>query len=151
MRIAVISTIALATALPMLAEDSARIYVYAQRDTAARSWRSISCNGVVVAELKRGTFFAINVEPGRYTLLVEQGVPLTVDVRSGEESFVRLDWSYGIDRSPIPVLSKIYDAGAQREMRYLSYVAPKRVHSNQVPKTDPGEPHQPHLHTRDGR
>ena len=149
MRIAVISAIALAAALPTLAENPTRIYVYAQRDTAARSWLSISCNSVVVAELQRGAFFAINVEPGPYMLSVEKGVPLSIDARAGEESFVRLDWSYGIDRPPIPVLSKIYTAGAQREMKYLSYVPAKRVHSNQVPKTDPSEHLQPQLRTRD--
>jgi len=115
MRIAAISAFALATALSMPAQIPARIYVYAQRDTAARSWLPISCNNVVVAELKRGTFFAINVEPGPYSLFVEKGVPLSVDARSGEDSFVRLDWSYGIDRPPIPVLSKMYKDGANEK------------------------------------
>ena len=148
MRIAVIAAVALATALPMPAQNPARIYVYAQRDTAARSWLPISCNSVVVAELKRGRFFAINVEPGPYTLFVEEGLPLSVDARSGEDSFVRLDWDYGIDRPPIPVLSKVYKDGAQREMKYLTYVDARRVHSNQVPKADPGGRLQPQLRKR---
>ncbi len=76
---------------PAAAEDSARIYIYAQRLTAARSWIPISCNGAVAAQLKRGTFFAINVAPGRYTLNVEKGLPAFVDVAAGGEVFVRLD------------------------------------------------------------
>jgi hypothetical protein len=75
-------------------------------------------------------------------------VPLSIDVRSGEESFLRLDWNYGIDRRPIPLFSKVRQTEAQKEMKYLSYIAAKKVHSNQVPKTDPRKPIQPQLRTR---
>jgi hypothetical protein len=129
MRIAAISVVTIATVLTVLAENPARIYVYAQRGTAARAWRQISCNGEVVAELKQGSFFAINVVPGRYIVSVDEGVPISVDVRAGEQVFVRLDWDYGLDRPPIPQLSKVYLAGAQQEIKYLGYVDAKRVHS----------------------
>lgn len=154
MRVTVVVAIALATALTLPADDPARIYlctrrVYSRRDTPARSWLSISCGSVVVAELKQGTFFAINIASGRYTLFVEKGVPVSVDARPGEEYFVRLDWDYGIDRPPVPVLSKVHQTEARGEMRYLDYIGAKRVHSDLVPKTDPREPLVPRLRTRD--
>src|SRR5258708_1052166 len=93
--IAVAAVLTLATAFP--AGDRARIYVYARRDTAARSWLPISCGNAVVAELKQGAFFAINVAPGRYTLSIENGIPVSLDARPDEESFIRLDWNYALD------------------------------------------------------
>jgi hypothetical protein len=149
MRTALAAAITLAAAFPLPADNSARIYVYARRTTAARSWLQISCGSAVVAELKQGVFFAIKVASGRHTLFVENGVPLSIDARSGEEFFVRLDWNYGIGRPPIPMLSKVSQTEARREMKYLSYVGFKRVHSSLVPKTDPSEPVQPKLRTRD--
>jgi hypothetical protein len=149
--ICVVAIAALASALALLAEDTARIYVYAQRDTAARSWIAISCGNAVVAELRRGTFFAINVAPGAYTLFVDNGIPLSIEAHSGEESFVRLDWNYAIDRAPIPALSKVGQSQARKQMKFLSYISAKRIHSDQVPKTDPSPPVQQELHRRDER
>jgi hypothetical protein len=147
----VVPIAALASALALPPQDATRIYVYAQRDTAARSWIAISCGGAVVAELKRGTFFAINVAPAAYTLFVDKGVPLSIDAHPGEESFVRLDWRYGMDRPPIPVLAKVRQSEARKEMKFLSYISAKRVHSSLVPKTDPSPPIQPQLRRRDER
>ena len=96
----VITVIALVAPCFTSADDSGRIYVYAQRETAARSWLPITCGGVVVAQLKRGMLFAINVPPGRHTLSVEAGLPAFVDVHSGEDVFVRLDWNYEVGRAP---------------------------------------------------
>jgi hypothetical protein len=79
------------TWLSLLAADSARVYVYARWETPARSWLPISCDGEVVAKLKQGTLFAIDVTPGRHNLGSDRGVPVFVDVRSGDEVFVRLD------------------------------------------------------------
>ena len=140
-----------ALAATLQADDQARIYVYARRDTAARSWLSISCGNAVVAEIKQGTFFAITLAPGQYTFLSERGVPLSVDPHSGEELFLRLDWNYGVGRPPIPVLSKVRQEEARKEMKYLSYINPKRVHSSLVPKTDPSPPVQPELRRREPR
>src|ERR1700742_3790673 len=89
-------------AATLQADDQARIYVYARRDTAARSWMSISCGNAVVAEIKQGTFFAITLAPGQYTLVSENGIPLPIEARAGEELFLRLDWNYGVGRPPIP-------------------------------------------------
>jgi hypothetical protein len=149
MQFTVMIAVGLATTVALSAGDPARIYVYAQRDTAARSWLPISCGSAVVADLKQGTFFAINLTSGQYELFVKDGVPVSVDVHSGEESFVRLDWEYEIGRPPVPVLVKVGQTEARSEMKYLSYVGAKRVHSSLVPKTDPSSPVQPKLRTRD--
>ncbi len=78
---------ALAAVLP---EPSARIYLYAERPTAARSWLAVSCDGAVAAELKQGMIFAIDVSPGRHALSTEAGVPAPVDVRGARGSPYRV-------------------------------------------------------------
>jgi hypothetical protein len=128
---------------------SARIYVYARRDTAARRWLAISCGNAVVAEIKQGTFFAVDLEPGQYVLSLERGVPIVIDAHSSEASFVRLDWHYGMERAPIPVLSKAPEKQARKEMKFLIYISPRQVHSSLVPRSDPDPPVEPRLHTRD--
>jgi hypothetical protein len=149
--LSVIAAIVLVAPLSTPAENTARIYVYAQRLTSASSWLPISCGDVVVARLKRGTFFAINVDPGRYKLSIENGLPVFVEVRSGEASFVRLDWSFGIGRSPIPVLRTVASMQARKEMMNLSYISSNKVISTSVPKADPGEAPPLRLKSRDAR
>jgi hypothetical protein len=144
----VLVTVFLSTALTAPTEDPTRIYVYARRDTAARSWVSISCDNSIVAEVRQGIFFAIDVEPGKHALSAEGGVPLFVDLAAGKEIFVRLDWNYGIGRPPIALFSPANPADAQREMKYISYVGVKRLHSSLVPKTDPRKEVQPQLRMR---
>jgi hypothetical protein len=148
MRVSAIPAFVLAAALALPAEDFARIYVYARRETAARSWLAVSCGGAVVAELKRGFFFAIRVSPGPYSAGVENGVPLSVEVSKGEEAFVRLDWNYSVGRAAIPVLSKVRPAEAEREMMSLSYIRSGRIHSGNVWKADPRAPRERRLKTR---
>jgi hypothetical protein len=72
---------------------SARIYVYVQAETPARSWFPILCDGTMVAKLKRGRFFAINVAPGRHLLGAKESLPVFVTAESGEDSFVRVEWA----------------------------------------------------------
>lgn len=102
--------------------DLDRIYIYAQRETAARSWRPISCDGAIVAKLKRGTFFAINVSPGRHVISDAKGVPLFVDVIAGRDFFVRLDWQIEVGEPAIPVLSRVNARVARNEMRFVTYI-----------------------------
>jgi hypothetical protein len=146
---ALVAIAAIAMAAP--AEHSARIYVYAQRLTAARSWLPIACGGSAVAELKQGMFFAIDVPPGRHALSTETGVPAFVDVHAGEEAFVRLDWSYQEGRPPVPVLAAVPPDQARKEMMYLSYIDAKRALSPSVPRTDPREPAQLRLKRREAQ
>ena len=131
------------------ADSSGRIYVYAQRDTPARSWLTIACDGKVVAELKRGCFFAVNVSPGRHVLEPQRGVPASIEVRESGEIYVRLDWHYELGQPPVPVLSIVQPEFAAGEIKFLSYADAKRPHSDTVPKTDPRPPVQPRLKTRD--
>ena len=145
---AAVTAIAFVSPSSTRAENSGQIYVYAERLTAARSWLPISCDGAVVASLKRGTLFAINATPGRHTLSTVTGVPAFVEVRSDEKTFVRLDWNFEVGRSPIPVLSAVRPDQALKEMKYLSYIHAGRVFSGSVPKSDPREPDEPRLKSR---
>ncbi len=143
-----IAIIALVTLMPLPsagAKGLARIYVYAQLETPAGSWIPISCDGTVVAKLKRGRFFAVNVAPGRHMLSDEKGVPVFVGARSGEESFVRFDWHIEVDKPVISVLQVVPPPQARNEMRYLVYIDAGKVLSRSVSKADPREPPQPRL------
>ena len=146
--LAALASAVLFTAAPA---NTGTIYVYAQRLTAARSWIPITCGGAVVAELKRGKLFAIELRPGRYTLAPASGTPLVVKLRSGEESFIRLDWIYDAGQRPVPVLSIMRPEQARREMKYLSYIDANKVRSGTVPKTDPRPPEPLQFKKRDGR
>ncbi|QOY88398.1 hypothetical protein [Paludibaculum fermentans] len=141
----------LAASLPGLAEDPARVYVYARRETEARSWIAVSCGGSVAAEVKQGHFFALTLAPGRYLLSVENGVPLALDAATGKDSYVRLDWQYQVGRPPIAALSKAGPEDARREMQYLAYVPSKRLHSSLAARSDPRAPVQPRWKNRAGQ
>ena len=110
----------LLTSFSALAAGSGRIFIYAQRSTAAHSWLTITCDDTVLAKIRRGFFFAFDVPPGRHTLSVEHGVPAIIDVRSNVESYVRLDWEMEVGRAPVPVLSTVAPPSARAEMRFLS-------------------------------
>ena len=144
----VIPMVAWAAASSQPVAANGRIYVYELRPSAGRSWRPILCGGVEAAELKEGMFFAINVPAGRHTVRTESGVPASVDVHSGEEVFVRLDWSYQAGRAPIAELHVVPPERARKEMRYLSYIGAKKVHSPSVPAADPRERTPARLKTR---
>lgn len=130
-------TVAYLTAGSATGQEPARIYVYAQRQSAAKSWISISCDGIAAAKLKRGALFAIAVAGGRHSLSLEHGVPITIEVRPGEDKFLRLDWSYKAGSASIPVLDAVRPERARGEMRFLSYIKSAKVQSDRVIKTDP--------------
>jgi hypothetical protein len=75
-------------------------------------------------------------------LSTEAGVPAFVDVRSGEDFFVRLDWNSEVGRPAIPVLQTVPPDLARKEMRFLSYINANKVLASPVSKTDPREPPQ---------
>jgi hypothetical protein len=129
--------------------NAARVFVYSQRETPARSWLPVVCDGVSVADLKRGFFFVVNVSAGRHSLSLLDGVPVSVEIHSGDEAFVRLDWHYDVRRAPIPILAVISAERAANEMRFLSYIDAKRIHSTTVPSSDPRPTVQPQLKTRE--
>ncbi len=133
---------------PAPAEEPEHIYVYAIQLTPAHSWLPISCGGVVAAELKRGRFFAIDAPPGRYTLTPRNGVPSPVEVRPGEDAFVRLDWRMESGRPAIPVLAAVSPDLARRQMNWLTYIDVKRIFSSAVPRSDPRRPAELRLKRR---
>jgi hypothetical protein len=139
----------LLSSFPALAADSGRIYIYAQRSTAAHSWLAIACDDVVLAKVKRGFFFAFDAPPGHHTLSVKNGVPAIVDVRSNVDSYLRLDWSMEVGRPPVPVLSTIAPPSARSEMRFLSYVDSRHIDAASVLRTDPRPPETNELLKRD--
>jgi hypothetical protein len=110
---------------------------------------TIVCDGERIAEVKRGLFFAVNVRPGRHSLSLAEGVPISIEVRSGAQAFVRLDWNHDVRRPPIPALTSVVEQRAMREMRFLTYVDSKRIHSTVVPGVDPRPPENPQLRTRE--
>lgn len=130
-------------------QDLARIYVYSQQETPARSWLLITCDGTPVAKIKRGRFFAINVAAGHHFLSSSKGVPLSVDVPRGGESFVRLGWQIDIGEPPILVFETVPPPVARNEMRFVVYIDSKRVMSSSVSKTNPRPPPEPRLKRRD--
>jgi hypothetical protein len=138
----------LAILIPLFAEGPARIYVYAQRPSAARSWIPISCDNAMVARLRQGTFFAVNVAPGKHVLSTDSGVPTVVELRPGEDVFVRLDWHMEIGRRAIPALAAVKPERAQQEMTYLSYIDAGKVLAASVPKSDPRRIPEPQLKKR---
>lgn len=151
MYIAITAVVVTLMSLPAArGEGLARIYVYEQMETPASSWIPISCDGIIVAKLKRGKLFAVNVAPGRHMVSDEKGIPVFVDVRSGEESFVRLDWHIEVDKPVISVLQLVAPPQARNEMKYLVYIDAGKVLSRSVPKRDPREISQPHLMRRSG-
>lgn len=150
-RLKALAGLLLAASLPGLAEDTGRVYIYARRETEARSWIAVSCGGAVAAEVKQGHFFAMILAPGRYSLSVENGVPLAIDSAAGEDSYIRLDWHYQVGRPPIAALSKVRPDEALREMKFLAYVPSKRLRSSLAARSDPRAPVQPRLKSRAGQ
>lgn len=130
-------------------QDLARIYVYSQRETPARSWLPIMCDGTPVAKIKRGTFFAINVAAGHHVLSSSKGVPLSIDVPGGGESFVRLGWQIDVGEPPTLVFDNVPAAVARNEMRFVVYIDSKEAMSSSVSKTNPRPPPERHLKRRD--
>jgi hypothetical protein len=124
-------------------KELARIYVYIQTDTPARSWFPVLCDRTAVAKLKRGRFFAVEVAPGRHMLSDEKGVPVFVDAEPGEEAFVRLGWRTGDVGGPVlPVWQVVPPDTARRDMIYLVYIDGSKVLSDSVSKSDPRGPPQ---------
>ena len=114
-----------------------RVFVYSQRESPARTWTRVGCDGENIAEIKRGFFFAISLPSGSHVLSLTDGIPVSVEVRPGVDIFVRVDWNYDVRRSPIPVLSRVAEQRATQEMRFLSYVGANRIHSPSVPASAP--------------
>jgi hypothetical protein len=130
-------------------QELGRIFVYAQWEAPVRSWNPIFCDGVVVAKIKRGTFFALNVTPGRHLLARKNGAPTIVNMKAGTEMFVRLDQQVRVGEPTVQVLDTVPQVVAPKEMRFLVYIDAKQVLSPSVSKADPRPPKEMHLKRRD--
>lgn len=146
--IAMIAAVTLTLWRPVVAEGQTPIYVYAQLETPARSWFPIWCDGTIVAKLKRGRFFVVNVAPGRHMLSDGKGVPVWVDAHSGKESFARLDWRMEVGGPAISVLQVIPRCTARGDMPSLTYIDADKALSKSVRKTDPRKREPPRLRRR---
>ena len=121
-------------------QPTTQIYVYVQHESPARSWFPVWCDGVLVAKIKQGRFFVINVTAGKHEIIEEKGVPVFVDVRSGKKAYVRLEWRNGELGGPaLPVWAEVTQSAAHRDMLYLAYIDADKVVSKLVPNTEPRE------------
>jgi hypothetical protein len=77
------------------AEHLTEIFIYAAWEYPARSWVPVSCDGTLVAKVKPGRFFAINVGPGKHMLTQNDGIPLVVTTHPGQQMFVHHDMKGG--------------------------------------------------------
>lgn len=130
-------------------EPLGEIYVYANWESPQRKWVDIACDDKIVAQVKAGRFFVINVPPGRHALTERDGIPAFIDLHSGEKSYVRLDREVD-GQTVMPVLTRMSPAEAEKEMVHLAYIDPAKAFSNSVPEEDPrdvGQRH-PQLKTR---
>src|SRR4051794_28594874 len=88
-------------------------------------------------------FFALNVPPGRHMIGTEKGVPVPIELHSGEDSFVELGWHSQIGQQPIPMLFSVPPSQARTKLKYLAYINKSKIQSPSVSETDPRE--QPNL------
>jgi len=82
-----VTLIALATIQAALSGKSSYIYVYADPHVAASSWQPVSCDGVIVARIKRGNFFALTVASGRHACAIDNGPPTFVVIEPNQDVF----------------------------------------------------------------
>ncbi|BDC52903.1 hypothetical protein F183_A52180 [Bryobacterales bacterium F-183] len=134
-------------AFAALAEET-HVFMYAQRDTPARSWLTVFCNDTPVAKIKKGRFFALALPAGSYTLGIGQGVPYPLTVQSARDQYIRVEWHHHMGRAPIPALSEVREEVARKEMRFLSYVEAKQIESQRVPPQDPRPAQDPQFRQR---
>lgn len=125
------------TLLPQFAQEPGRVYVFAPSHSEASAWIAVSCDGVQVAELKRGRFFAMSIPPGRHTFMANESVPVAIQAVAGQDVFLRLNWHHTLGLPPIPMLGAIPAEKAKREMRFLNYIDAKKIHSPLVEKKAP--------------
>jgi hypothetical protein len=135
----------------LVAEDSPKIVVYLDWDSLQHSRLTISADGVRVAEVKPGRFFVMNAHPGPHVLIAGEGVPIVVDARANEKTFVR--GARHIEFGPsgkvdTPVLEIMSPEQGELDLRFLVYVSPKQIFSSAVSKEDPFLQQTPKLKTR---
>ena len=133
------------------AEHLTEIFVYASWEYPARSWVPVSCDGILVAKVKRGRFFAINVGTGKHALTQNDGIPLIVNTHPSQPLFVHLGQEVSDEPSGkvvLPVLLAVDPEEARKEMIHLVYVDSDKLYSSAVSRQDPTQPSPPRLKQR---
>jgi len=129
-------------------QSLATLYVYVDHHTEAKSWRPIFCDSVLVAKLKQGTFFEVNLPPGQDVLSDGKGTPAIIDATAAKPKFIRLSWVYQFGQPPTSVLEVVKENEAQRDMKFLVYIDRNKALAPSVSKTDPRPAPELHLKTR---
>jgi hypothetical protein len=135
------------------AEHLTEIFIYASWEYPARPWVPVSCDGTLVAKVKPGRFFAINVGPGKHMLTQNDGIPLVVNAHPGQQMFVHLGQEVSDEPSGkvvLPVLQAVAPEEARKEIIHLVYVDSDRLYSSAVSRQDPTQPSPPRLKQRGG-
>lgn len=131
-------------------EPLGQVYVYAMWESPVRRWVDIACDDEIVAKLKAGRFFVMNLPPGRHAVSERDGLPVFIEVRSGEKSFLRVGREVD-GQTVMPVLSKMGSTAAEKELAHLAYIDAAKALANSVPKEDPRVLRQQQLKTRGDR
>ena len=132
-------------------EPVGQIYVYANWELPERKWVDIACDEEIGAKGKAGRYFVMNLPPGRHVVSVGDGIPVFVEERSGEKSFLRVGREVD-GQAVMLVLTKMDSTEAGKEMVHLAYIDAAKAFSSSVPKEDPRDPRrQPQLKTRGDR
>lgn len=137
--------------LSAAAESATRIYVFADWDSPQHAWIPIYCDGALIAKVKAGKFLAIEVSPGRHTLLAGDGVPLPLETSTGKDVFVAAQYYvrlYPSGKSSIPVLAIFPESEARIKIVHLVYIETKQMYSPQVSRQDPTLLWRPELKKR---
>jgi len=111
----------------------------------------IACDDKIVAKVKAGRFFVVNVTPGRHAVSAGDGIPVFMETRPGEKSFLRVDREVD-GQTVMLVLTKVDSSEAAKEIVHLAYIDAAKVLSSSVLKEDPRDLGQrPQLKTRGDR
>jgi hypothetical protein len=81
-------------------------------------------------------------------LHLKGGVLSFIDLKPGDEAFIRVASQVNLGQPTVLVLDKVTPKLAGKEMRFLSYIDGKQVLSISVSKIDPRRPPEMHLKTR---
>jgi hypothetical protein len=143
-----LALVALITIQSIRGWESNHIYVYADPHAAVSSWQPVSCDGGVVAKIKKGTFFALTMASGRHTCAIADGTPTFVVVDPHRDIFLRVEEYVVVGEPRVLLLSRVAPDLARKEMRWLPYIPVKKVLASNVSVADPRTPEEPKFENR---
>lgn len=127
--------------------DPFRFAGYADLHAAASTWQPVSCDGVIVAKIKRGNFFALIAASWRHACAIDNATPAFVTVKPNEDVFLRVDEHDIIGEPRILILSSVPPDLARKDIRWLPYI-PAKILTSTVNPADPRAPEEPKFKTR---